>query len=52
MLTEIKSETKKEITASEMLAIIAIFIEEEMIPLTFPSSFFPLKYAMYLVEPS
>ena len=43
MLVEIKCETKKEITASEMLAIIAIFIDEEIIPLTFPSSFFPLK---------
>ena len=43
---------KKEIAASETLAIIAIFIDEEITPLTFPSSFFPLKYAMYLGEPS
>ena len=43
MLVEIKSEMKKEIVASEMLATIAIFIDEEIIPLTFPSSFFPLE---------
>ena len=51
MLAEIKSEMEKEITANEMLAIIAIFIDEEITPFTFPSSFFPLKYAMYLGEP-
>ena len=44
---EIKSEIKKRITANDMLATKAIFVDEEMIPLTFPFSFFPLKYALF-----
>jgi hypothetical protein len=49
---EIMSEKRKMIKEKMTLAIKAIFIDEEITPLTLPSSFFPLKYAMYLVEPS